>query len=96
MKKRLGLLFVLALCGSMQAYSETPTAANIEYLESKAISKLMHARERVNKYKECLNDATSDDEVEKWAKKVRKAEKKLKKLNDSLNTLELLKAQLLS
>jgi hypothetical protein len=83
----------------MQAYCEgsgAPTAANMEYLEGKAISKLMHASERINKYKECLKNATSDEEIEMWAKKLRKAEKKMKKLNDSLNTLELLKVQLLN
>lgn len=95
MKKSL-MIFILALCASVSGYADhsNPTDANIQYIESKAMKKLEHARARVERFKEKLQNSTTEEDIACWTRKVHKAEKKLKKINDSLNTVELLKLQL--
>lgn len=67
--------------------------ANIEFLESTLAYKLTKANEKLDKVKKLLDEAVNEDEIEKLKKKIKKAEDKIKQLEEANVAFALLKAR---
>lgn len=94
---RLILMMLLNCCFiTSMAYATENKAllANVTYLENLALKKIKHTESQLEKYTDNLNSAQSEAEIERWVKKIKSSEKKIKDQREVLNGIELVKIRL--
>lgn len=69
-------------------------STNVSYIKNSITNKIQAAEEKLEEYKDNLNNSENDSDSKEWLKKIHKTENKIKTLNESLLGIQIAETKL--